>query len=296
MIYYNPKEWFYTLFRFHKSDTFRNLFPMMIIIGLYSGGVAWLEISHFRLSEKNSIRNLTILHTLLGFAISMLLVFRTNTAYERWWEGRKLWGSLVNNTRNLAMKLNHLIPAECAEDRRLFRELIPAFALSLHNHLRGLSTQSELFDSLARNPELRCLNPLKHVPNQIASAIYERVCILEAKGILTSNNLLFLNAELQSLSEICGACERIKNTPIPYSYNVFIKKFIFIYIMTLPIGFVFQLGYWIIPIVIFVFYVLASLELIAEEIEDPFGNDANDISTDLIQSNILMHTHEILLP
>ncbi|MBM3922819.1 MAG: hypothetical protein FJ340_06375 [Sphingomonadales bacterium] len=296
MIYYNPKDWFYTLFRFHKSDTFRKLFPMMIIIGLYSGGIAWLELSYWRLSDKNSIRNLTILHTLLGFAISMLLVFRTNTAYERWWEGRKLWGSLVNNTRNLAMKLNQIIPADHSDDRRIFRELIPAFALALHNHLRRISTQTELFESYARNPELQHLNPEKHIPNQIASAIYQRVGVLETKGILTPYNTLFINNELQSLSEICGACERIKNTPIPFSYNVFIKKFIFIYIMTLPIGFVFQLGYWIIPIVIFVFYVLASLELIAEEIEDPFGGDANDIPTDLIQANILKHTQEILLP
>ena len=296
MIYYNPKDWFYTLFRFHKSDTFRKLFPMMIIIGLYSGGIAWLELSYWRLSDKNSIRNLTILHTLLGFAISMLLVFRTNTAYERWWEGRKLWGSLVNNTRNLAMKLNQIIPADQSDDRRIFRELIPAFALALHNHLRRISTQTELFESYARNPELQHLNPEKHIPNQIASAIYQRVAVLETKGILTPYNTLFINNELQSLSEICGACERIKNTPIPFSYNVFIKKFIFIYIMTLPIGFVFQLGYWIIPIVIFVFYVLASLELIAEEIEDPFGGDANDIPTDLIQANILKHTQEILQP
>jgi len=296
LIYYNPKDWFYTLFRFHKSDTFRKLFPMMIFIGIYAGGIAWLELSYWRLSDKNSIRNLTILHTLLGFAISMLLVFRTNTAYERWWEGRKLWGSLVNNTRNLSMKLNQLIPADLSDDRRIFRELIPAFALALHNHLRRISTQTELFESYARNPELEYLNPEKHIPNQIASAIYQRVSILEAKGILSPINTLFLNSELQSLSEICGACERIKNTPIPFSYNVFIKKFIFIYIMTLPIGFVFQLGYWIIPIVIFVFYVLASLELIAEEIEDPFGGDANDIPTDLIQANILKHTHEILLP
>jgi len=143
---------------------------------------------------------------------------------------------------------------------------------------------------------LQHLNPAQHIPNQLAATIYQRIGILQAKGILTTDNTLYVNNELQSLSEICGACERIKNTPIPFSYNVFIKKFIFIYIMTFPIGFVFQLGYWIIPIVIFVFYVLASLELIAEEIEDPFGGDAKDIPTDLIQANVLKHTREILLP
>jgi len=100
--------------------------------------------------------------------------------------------------------------------------------------------------------------------------------------------------ELQSFTEICGGCERIKNTPIPYSYSVFLKKFIFIYIMTLPFGFVFNLGYIVIPVVGFIFYVLASLELIAEEIEDPFGGDPNDVPTDKLAENIHNHVNEIL--
>jgi putative membrane protein len=266
----------------------------MILIGLYSAGISWLELSYWKLSSDSNLRNLTILHTLLGFAISMLLVFRTNTAYDRWWEGRKLWGSLVNNTRNLAMKLNQLVPTSSGEHRMILRELIPAFALALHHHLRRETTRNELFASDQWHPGLKQLDSSKHLPNQIASMIYERVALLQKEGSLSAEQVLFLNNELQSLSDVCGACERIKNTPIPYSYNVFIKKFIFFYIMTLPIGFVFQLGYLIIPIVIFVFYVLASLELIAEEIEDPFGSDANDIPTEMIANNIQTHTLEIL--
>jgi putative membrane protein len=99
---------------------------------------------------------------------------------------------------------------------------------------------------------------------------------------------------LQSFTEVCGACERIKNTPIPFSYSVFIKKFIFFYIMTLPFGYVFSMGYYVIPVVAFVFYVLASLELIAEEIEDPFGGDENDVPTEKIAQNIHKHVWEIL--
>lgn len=268
----------------------------MILIGLYSAGIAWLELSYWKLSSDSNLRNLTILHTLLGFAISMLLVFRTNTAYDRWWEGRKLWGALVNNTRNLAMKLNQLVPISSKEHRMVLRELIPAFAITLHHHLRKESTRTELFTNDQWHRDLKQLDPSKHMPNQIASLIYQRIDQLQREGNLTHEQVLFLNYELQSLSDVCGACERIKNTPIPYSYNVFIKKFIFFYIMTLPIGFVFQLGYLIVPIVIFVFYVLASLELIAEEIEDPFGSDANDIPTELISNNIHTHTLEILHP
>ncbi len=103
-----------------------------------------------------------------------------------------------------------------------------------------------------------------------------------------------MNAEATSFLDICGACERIKNTPIPYSYSGFIKKFIFFYIITLPIGYVFDLGYIIIPIVVLVFYVLASLEVIAEEIEDPFGKDANDLPLDRMAENIKKNINEIL--
>ena len=90
------------------------------------------------------------------------------------------------------------------------------------------------------------------------------------------------------------ACERIKNTPIPYSYSTFIKKFIFIFVLTLPYAYVFTLGYYVIPVVSFIFYVLASIELISEEIEEPFGYDDNDLPTTKISENIKKHIEEIL--
>ncbi len=91
-----------------------------------------------------------------------------------------------------------------------------------------------------------------------------------------------------------GACERIKNTPIPFSYSVFLKKFIFFFTMTLPMGYVFKLGYFCIPVVVFIFYVLASLELIAEEIEDPFGTEENDLPTERICNTIRANVYEII--
>lgn len=99
---------------------------------------------------------------------------------------------------------------------------------------------------------------------------------------------------MNQFTDICGGCERIKNTPIPFSYSAFIKKFIFIYVLTIPIGWVFSLGYYLVLIVPFILYVLASLELIAEEIEDPFGLDANDLPVDTICNNIEKHVEEIL--
>ena len=294
MINYNPKEWFTFIFRFHKADTFRKLFPLIIGICIYSWLVAFLEIEIFHLSETSHVKNIPVMHNLLGFAISMLLVFRTNTAYDRWWEGRKLWGSLVNNSRNLAIKLTVILPEGETEQRSFFRKIIPAYAYALHNHLKAESTRIALFEEDARHPIFKSIDKEKHIPNQVALLMFTHIQQLYKQQKIDGNQLIILNSELQSYTDICGACERIKNTPIPYSYSVFIKKFIFFYIMTLPFGYVFTLGYYVIPVVAFIFYVLASLELIAEEIEDPFGRDDNDVPTEKIALNIHKHIVEII--
>lgn len=267
----------------------------MLGIAAYSGLVAFLELEYWKLSENNHIRNLPVMHNLLGFAISMLLVFRTNTAYDRWWEGRKLWGSLVNNSRNLAMKLSAFLSHEEKAQRNFFHKIIPAYAFTLHNHLHSEKVRVELFEEDSEHKHIfNKIDNNKHIPNQVATLMFHHIQDLYKQNKITGDQLIVLNAELTSFTDICGACERIKNTPIPFSYSVFIKKFIFFYIMTLPFGFVFNLGYLVIPVVCFIFYVLASLELIAEEIEDPFGGDENDVPTLKISQTIQRTVHEIL--
>jgi putative membrane protein len=292
MVSYDPKDWFVFIFRLQRSDTFRRLLPLLGVMAVYAWGIAWLEIEYWKLAENSHVKNVTVMHTLLGFVISFSLVFRTNTAYERWWEGRKLWGSLVNNSRNLALKLSALLPAD-HPDRVFFRRAIPAYAQVLKYHLGAEDTRIELFDNLPDEME-KHLDKSRHIPNQVAVQLINRVAALKKSGVITDADWLFLNAELQSFTDICGACERIKNTPIPYSYSSFIKKFIFVYVVTLPFGFVFSLGYLVIPIVVFIFYVLASLELIAEEIEEPFGGDENDLPLGKIAHNIRVHIGELI--
>ncbi len=294
MINYNPKEWFTFIFRFHKADTFRKLMPMIIGVTIYAAVIGYLEIEVFQVSEKSYLKNIPVMHSLLGFAISMLLVFRTNTAYDRWWEGRKLWGSLVNNSRNLAIKLSVMLPESEKEQRVFFRKTIPAYAYALLNHLKAESTRIELFEEDIKHPVFNKIDKEKHIPNQVALLMFKHLQQLYSEGKINGDQLIVLNAEMQSFTDICGACERIKNTPIPFSYSVFIKKFIFFYIMTLPFGYAFTLGYYMAPVVAFIFYVLASLELIAEEIEDPFGGDSNDVPTEKIAMNIHKHVSEIL--
>lgn len=293
MVLYNPKEWATAIFRFHKADTFRTLLPSMIFIALFSWAVYYIETQYLKLGENNHAKNLTILHSLLGFAISMLLVFRTNTAYERWWEGRKLWGSLINNSRNIAMKLNVNIPRNNQHSRHFFRQIIPMYAFALKRHLLKETTQFALDEQ--PHPELPDLNSQTHLPNKLAESMLGEINRLHQEKQISDIQLLMLNNEWQSFTDICGACERIKNTPIPYSYSSFIKKFIFMYVITMPFGFVFSLGLYAIPVTAFMFYILASLELIAEEIEDPFGSDSNDLPMEKIAENIRGNVRDILV-
>lgn len=288
MINYNPKEWFSFIFKLHKADTFRQLTPLMLSIGIYVGVIAYLEIDIFKLGEDSHLKNITVMHGMLGFVISLLLVFRTNTAYDRWWEGRRLFGNLTNNSRNLAMKLNAVLPENDSETRTLFRILIIEYAFSLKHHLRGHHQGSESF--ISNYPVIEGV----HFPNFLANLLMKKINNLYQNKTISGEQLLFLNNEVSSFTDICGACERIKSSPIPFSYSVFIKKFIFFYVMTLPFGYVFTLGYIAVPVVVFVFYVLASLELIAEEIENPFGIDANDLPLNQICKNIQKHVTEII--
>jgi len=290
VIIYNPKHWFKLVF--HKSDTLRTLAPLMLVIGIYSAGITYWELEHLQVNDKSWIRNVPVMHTLLGFAISMLLVFRTNTAYDRWWEGRKLWGALVNNSRNLAIKLDAMLDTDDKITRMFFRKTIPMYASLLTHHLRAEVTRLMLDEH--DHPELSGIDTGKHVPNQIAGLLIQKVNSLYKNGKISGDQLIILNGEISSFTDICGACERIKNTPIPFSYSAFIKKFIFFYVVTLPIGYAHSLGYFSAPIVMFVFYVLASLELVAEEIEDPFGFDENDLPMEKISTNIKKHISEII--
>lgn len=265
---------------------------MMMAIGIYAWLVALAELNLVGVTSHDNLKNLTILHSLLGFVISLLLVFRTNTAYERWWEGRKLWGALVNNSRNLAIKIHATVGQEDKEEARYFSRSISMYARVLRAHLLSERLRLDL-DELP-HPEIAGWETAAHQPNRVAAIIATRIYRLHATGRIDGHVLQSMVAEIQQFTDICGACERIKNTPIPLSYSIFIKKFIFFYVMTMPLGFVFSLGYYIIPVVIFVFYVLASIEIIAEEIEDPFGTDNNDLPLERIASGIEMHVKEIL--
>ncbi len=286
MITYNPKDWFSLIIKFHKSDTFRVLLPVIISVGVYAALIVALEVHFFHVESKNP----TAMHSILGFVLSMLLVFRTNTAYDRWWEGRRIWGAMVNNSRNLALKLSVLV--KDAKDREDIKHLISNYVFSTKNHLRDVYNQEEF--TATESISLATFAGASHRPNIIAKSLYTKVYALHDQKLLSGDHLIILNEEIRSFTDNCGACERIKNTPIPYSYNIFLKKMIFLYIITLPLFFGAEFKYTTVPITMIVLYVFASIELIAEEIEDPFGFDDNDLPLDDICKRIKTNLTEIL--
>ena len=287
MIAYNPKDWIKLIFIFHKSDTFRVLLPALALAAFYSVLLTYLSVDLHVLVFKST----TVIHSLLGFVISLLLVFRTNTAYDRWWEGRKQWGDLVNSSRNFALKISTMMPLDAIMEKKNIYILIGNFPFVLKEHLRGRFKSSEYENT--EKLSLETLNNVSHKPNLIIFNIEKEIMEAYKKNYLTGDQLILLNDEIKTMANVCGACERIKNTPIPYSYSMFLKKFIFAYVFSMPLGFVFDFKYWTAPIVVFIFYAFASLELIAEEIEDPFGSDANDLPTDAIAVTIRNNIKEI---
>lgn len=291
MVNYNPKVWFSLIFHAYSRGVMRTLTPALIFMTLYSAVVCYILLDILRFHESDFHTTISM-HSLLGIVLGLFLVFRTNSSYDRWWEGRKLWGSMVNNTRNLSLKLNAFIDANDMDNRTWFARMIPNFVFSVKEHLRKGVLLSE-FEAVDDN-FIDSLKNVKHIPNRLISMMYIRINSLYKTEKISGDQLFLVDKELKEFSDILGACERIRNTPIPYNYSMYIKQFMFIYLITLPMAFVTTSGYITVPIVTLVTFVLLSVELIAEEIEDPFGRDINDLPTDELAEKISDNVREIL--
>lgn len=286
MANYNPRSWFKMIFHQYSRDVFKKLMPAILMMAIITTGLTYLVVDYWHLDFHGT----TAVHSILGIVLGLFLVFRTNSAYDRWWEGRKAWGDLVNNSRNLAMKLNSILPDD-HPDRIFFAETIPGFAAVLRDYLRDQSPDQTILDL-----EIKYKLPVfTHKPNGIATILWKRVNDLKLAGTIDGDQFRVLDEELRTFTDITGISERIKNSPIPYSYSMFIKKFIFTFIITLPFAFITDFHYFTVPIVLLILYILLSVELIAEEIEDPFGGDINDLPLTALSHKILIDTNEILL-
>lgn len=287
MITYNPKSWFKLIFALHKSDTIRMLWKELLYMMTFTLLINFLLMEFH--PEHDSLGQLLSVYSLVGFVISLLLVFRTNTAYDRWWEGRKKWGELVNDTRNLAIKIKSFTNNQ--EDHEFYVRMIPNFVFATKEHLRFGVNMEELELTVE---ERKYIDQKDHKPVAISQLMYERLHTMAEKNQLDVADRLIINQNLNALLDSLGACERIKNTPIPYSYSLFLKKFIFVYVTTMPLALVNNFGYFAALISTYIFYVLVSMEVLAEEIEDPFGIDDNDLPTDGLSEKIRGNVREVM--
>ncbi len=299
MISYNPSEWFTFLFKIHKYETFRQLLPLMLGVSLYSGLIAFLEMHTFLSPEiKEQTKSISTIFSILGFTLSLMLAFRTNSAYDRWWEGRKLWGDLTNSSRGFAAHINAILDKTDLENKKIISSHIACFAYALRFHLKGDRTDREILENELDEPYLlRYREEFSSAQNQpmiIYKSLVDFLHHLNKSGKISIEQIYVVKQELNKFVDVLGACERIKSTPIPFSYAAFLKKFIFFYVMLFPLIYGIHMSYYIIPVTVFILYVLASIELIAEEIEDPFSDSPNDLPTFKLAKGIALGAKTIL--
>lgn len=287
MIQYNPKSWFSLIFDVYSRYVIRLLFPFILFVAVFTAFLCFLFLDVLNIV----IVDTKAFHSILGVILGLFLVLRTNTAYDRWWEGRKLWGQLVNDTRQLAIKISIFLPQDATEDRVFFKKMIPNITFAMKELLRDsiMVGEMDFFDKETQEKIIKS----HHRPNIINKLILERVHKLRKQNSFSLEQFFVLDKEIKGFTDIIGACERIKSTPIPYSYSMFIKKFLFLYSVTLPMTFIGEFGYWSIPLVVMAFYFLMSVELISEEIEDPFGKDINDLPLDELCAKIKKNIIEV---
>lgn len=222
-------------------------------------------------------------HSLIGVALGLLLVFRTNASYDRFWEGRKQWGSIVNESRNLARLASTLLHGDRALLERLVRwgmafPWAVMYALRGEKRLRPASSFSE--------EEIRRVTESDHVPLAIARRMSADIAGARRRGLVDGYAHMTLDQNVQLLVDYMGACERIHKTPLPFAYVVHLRRALFLYCLSLPFALVAAFGWWTIPVTFAVAYILFGIEEIGVEIEDPFGYDPNDLPLDLIGQRI----------
>ncbi len=222
----------------------------------------------------------------LTLVLGWLLVFRTNTAYQRWWEARTLWGSLVNASRNLAIKLCMLARLP-AEERLRAQRLMIEFPDALRCHLR-----SEL--DVGLNDEVKSLAPgFQHVPQGIVAELYRALGGWKSLGLVDGDELRVIDQELHRYLDICGGCERIQRTPIVKSYRFFARQCVLLFLGTLPWGIAHELGIWTIPMTIITSYFMLGMEVVAEHVEEPFGYDEDDLDLETLCLTIQTSVNEV---
>lgn len=273
-----------------KGAILKRLFPGMAVLTLITLFLIYLH-NHNAQYQKLNLTISGALPGYMGAALGLLLVFRNSTAYDKWWEARKEIGALVNTSRNLAITLNGLLPFNTPERKELSHLLI-AFVYNLKAHLRDQTDKisSDILSIQDRN----LIENAKHKPVVIANIMTNKIENVWQRKLISDIQQSLLIEKIHSLVDILGKCERIKNTPIPMAYMYLLKFLINLYVIILPFSLVNDIGWFCIPLVILLYYILMSIVITADEIEEPFGYDLNDLQMDKIALNIKNNIDEIV--
>lgn len=267
----------------HRRHLFKQLWAPSLAFGIYCFLAGAVE-DHV-LHEDYKIG--APIQAVVAFLLGMMLSFRTNTAYDRWWEGRKLWGQLVNRLRGLALKARTQVDLTGPE-REEFARLLAGFAYAMRDRLRYDQAKLQVVPGFQHDSE----DP-RHVPVALARRIYERLGSWRAAGRIDGFGYQSFDLEATALMDVLGGCERIKSSPLVHSYRISIHHMIVAYLLALP--WTLQNVPWN-PLVAFMAaYFLLGVEMVAADIEDPFGCDLDDLPLDTICGNIERVTREVLV-
>ena len=236
---------------------------------------------------------------LYGSAIGIILSFRNNSAYARWWEARALWGAIVNNSRSLARQVLTGMRARQGEQEALaamqhrivFHQI--AFVQALRQHLRGLDVFAAV-TPLLNDGDVEALRDQKNVPLAIQMQMGRMVQQSETQGWINALQWQAMDQSLNDLGDAQGGAERIKNTPMPKQYDYYPQLFVQIYCALLPLAMVANLG-WVTPLgSTFVAFIFLALDKIGRDLEDPFDNRAFDVPLTAIAISIETNLRQML--
>ena len=284
MIHYDPHKWLDHFFDIRGSL----VREISLRVALCLAWTTALVATHFYLRP---IAIPPFLHSLVGLALGLLLVFRTNASYDRFWEGRKLWGGIVNESRNLIRGAAiHL-----RTDRDLLFELTRWTAVFPYAVARGLRGEPGLGPLSVDLPaeQIGVAAASQHPALAIAVQMTDSLNRARERGLVSDIVYTALDQNTQQLVGYLGGCERIRNTPLPFAYVVHLRRALVLYCYTLPFALVSSYGWYTILDVLLISYVFFGIEEIGVEIEGPFGHDDNDLPLDGICETIHRNLYAI---
>ncbi|SIT48304.1 conserved membrane hypothetical protein [Paraburkholderia ribeironis] len=226
--------------------------------------------------------NTTAPFSLIGIALAVFLGFRNNASYDRWWEARRLWGQLLNETRSLTRQAltlpsRHLPQEEFGE----FFAALGALPHALRHQLRKTEPRDDLAARLPA-PLFERVIASRYKPATLMLFLGEWVQRHARAGAIDPMAVIAFDRNLNGLSDVIGGCERIVSTPLPFAYSVMIHRTVYFFCASLPFGLVDSIGIFTPVFAVFVAYTFMAHEAIASQLEEPFGTDDNDLALNLM--------------